>query len=464
VTKCSELHYSSSSYTSVHVFWTGESSALQTPLNKIKLAPTEFEFNFQCLLVGGHGNLLELLYSLNQRTRLSSADFGKLVRRVQAENTSTSRFWTPPPEAKLNRGQKASAPIPTPRGRRRDPSSMEVFTNNLVSSVLDEVTGKSASSTAQAHSPATKLASSDMGEPEKNVAEKGKKPSSSDSKSRGKDDNRGDCSNTPVFLLESLMLKLSTLQYMSGKTLLLLMSSRHSEQLFESELQSNSLTKLVRECAAKIFADGAPNPPIKRNIKQSEIERTFAVLRSNPDLRAILHGDAEEQEPAAVVTEGQRGRWKFIDFEDRENLRSSRRRGIRKTGSASGLLPPTTTIRVTGATRQQSETSGLAAAAAATIVVPPIHGPLGQMGFSEEHITMAIIALRVRHDDLSATTINQCATWMIDHPVPSAVRNAEHLTARRNAPRQFTHPRLLRENAATNDKAIVVWTKNCWLA
>jgi hypothetical protein len=94
---------------------------------------------------------------------------------------------------------------------------------------------------------------------------------------------------------------------------------------------------------------------------------------------------------------------------------------------------------------------GLAAAAAATIVVPPIHGPLGQMGFSEEHITMAIIALRVRHDDLSATTINQCATWMIDHPVPSAVRNAEHLTARRNAPRQFTHPRLLRENAATND-------------
>jgi hypothetical protein len=61
---------------------------------------------------------------------------------------------------------------------------MEVFTNNLVSSVLDEVTGKSASSTAQAHSPATKLASSDMGEPEKNVAEKGKKPSSSDSKSR----------------------------------------------------------------------------------------------------------------------------------------------------------------------------------------------------------------------------------------------------------------------------------------
>jgi hypothetical protein len=66
VTKCSELHYSSSSYTSVHVFWTGESSALQTPLSKIKLAPTEFEFNFQCLLVGGHGNLLELLYSLNQ--------------------------------------------------------------------------------------------------------------------------------------------------------------------------------------------------------------------------------------------------------------------------------------------------------------------------------------------------------------------------------------------------------------
>ena len=74
------------------------------------------------------------------------------------------------------------------------------------------------------------------------------------------------------------------------------------------------------------------------------------------------------------------------------------------------------------------------------------------MGFSDNHISVAIRTLRIRQDDLSAGTINNCAMWMIDHPEsPQQQLNPGPAAYASSSPplsfrptgfrRQHTHPR-----------------------
>ena len=54
-----------------------------------------------------------------------------------------------------------------------------------------------------------------------------------------------------------------------------------------------------------------------------------------------------------------------------------------------------------------------------TQLPPPteMHVPLREMGFTDAHITSAITELRLSGSEPTAQRINQCATWMIDHPL-----------------------------------------------
>ena len=235
---------------------------------------------------------------------------------------------------------------------------------------------------------------------------------------------------------------------------------------------------MLKACAIGV-RDGPPAPNVRHVIGKAEIDRTFAVLRANPEARAKREEEEEEVEEETQVINAtemqQRGRWRFADFD----TVSVRRRGggRRKTGSA--VAPSVRPTNFAESRLRAAQTApisvtatapgaGAAAAASGSTLPPlrpsrpPIHGPLGAMGFSDELITMAVTALRVRPDDVSAATVNQCASWMIDHPPPDPAADDEQpppprrlgATASQARPvplrRQNTHP-ARRENTAMQD-------------
>ncbi len=98
-------------------------------------------------------------------------------------------------------------------------------------------------------------------------------------------------------------------------------------------------------------------------------------------------------------------------------------------------------------------------------VLTPIHSPLRDMGFDNRHITQALNHLRVDGQDTSAQAINQCATWMIDHPhVASSVASGGNTTNNSNYARGMRAISDIRNYLINTSTARVAGMNNSGLA
>ena len=407
----------------VEVYWTRgqfQSRTSQVPASKLEVAQTrDFDFNFNCL-TGERSSaaVFDVLYKLCHALRLRKAEFSALLHRVEDDCAAAGggggglRQLSPSPQTRLA-AKRASEASPLNRVRLKDTreaqssSSMELLSDLLVSSIIDEVTGKAAAVAAAASEPP----------PDDNERGGGGNVRvllfPDDVPVPDAPDDRSDLIGA---LLETAMLQLSSMHYLAGKAMLAMASSRYLEPALQP-----SIAKFMQECVKTLTTEGIPNPPLKRRVSEAEVERAFSVVRSNPEQRRKLErGEEVDEEETGVGKEEEvvtRGRWRAVDIDTRK----VRRRAGRKTGAP--------------------QTPGMAAAAAASPggsgartqhVFPhyhqltsqhqqqqqqhPIHIPLSAMGFSDNHISLAIRTLRIRQDDLSAGTINSVAMWMIDHP------------------------------------------------
>ena len=201
------------------------------PASKVEVYQTrDFEFNFSCLLncdgLGERSPIFEVLYKLSHALRLKKSEFRTLLLRVEESTAAGLQQWSPSaPESKLKmRGRQAS---PLDRVKLRDTrethssSSMELLSDLLVSSIIDEVTGKAAS-TAVAAAAAAASESPGPSSPLHSTA--------ADDRSHGVVDvDHPDAASRIRLigaLLETALLQLSSMHYLAGKAMLSMASSR----------------------------------------------------------------------------------------------------------------------------------------------------------------------------------------------------------------------------------------------
>ena len=201
------------------------------PASKVEVYQTrDFEFNFSCLLncdgLGERSPIFEVLYKLSHALRLKKSEFRTLLLRVEESTAAGLQQWSPSaPESKLKmRGRQAS---PLDRVKLRDTrethssSSMELLSDLLVSSIIDEVTGKAAS-TAVAAAASAASESPGPSSPLHSTAD--------DDRSHGVVDvDHPDAASRIRLigaLLETALLQLSSMHYLAGKAMLSMASSR----------------------------------------------------------------------------------------------------------------------------------------------------------------------------------------------------------------------------------------------
>ena len=272
----------------------------------------DFEFNFNCLLScdgsGERTSIFEVLHKLSHALRLKKGEFRTLLRRLEND-----AHWSPSPESKLKMMARQASPLD--RARLKDTrgetnSSMEILSDLLVSSIIDEVTGKAASTAVGAAAAAP-------GSP-------GGGPSSPAAAFAAEDD-RGHAAvvdqpdaapcRAHLFgaLLEAALLQISTMQHLAGKVMLTMASSRFLDPTLQISLSRfmqaraflSPLATLnihacffitVQECVRTLSREGVPQPPVKRRLPAAEVERAFSVVRSNPEQRRKLeHGEEVDE-------------------------------------------------------------------------------------------------------------------------------------------------------------------------
>ena len=198
------------------------------PASKVEVYQTrDFEFNFNCLLncdgLGERSPIFEVLYKLSHALRLKKSEFRTLLHRVEESTAAGFQRWSPSPESKLKmRGKQAS---PLDRVKLKDTrethssSSMELLSDLLVSSIIDEVTGKAASTAA-----VSAAASESPGPPSPLLS------TADDERSHGVVDvDHPDAASRIRLigaLLETALLQLSSMHYLAGKAMLSMASSR----------------------------------------------------------------------------------------------------------------------------------------------------------------------------------------------------------------------------------------------
>ena len=207
------------------------------PASKVEVIQMrDFEFNFNCLLSsdGGHGersSIFEVLHKLSHALRLKKSEFRTLLRRL--EDGADNAHWSPSPESKVKMMTRQASPLDRARLKdtRETNSSMEILSDLLVSSIIDEVTGKAAS---------TAVALSSPGGPSSPAAS---------------EDDRGhaavvvDQPDAPCrvhllgALLETALLQISTMQHLAGKAMLTMASSRSLDPTLQ-----NSISKFMQAC------------------------------------------------------------------------------------------------------------------------------------------------------------------------------------------------------------------------
>ena len=201
------------------------------PASKVEVNQTrDFEFNFNCLLnCGGLGErspVFEVLYKLGHTLRLKKNEFRTLLHRVEESPAAADaghQQWPPSSESRLKMRAKHASPLD--RVKLKDTreahssSSMELLSDLLVSSIIDEVTGKAAS---------TAFAASESPGPSSPAAQAS--AAADDERSHGVVDvdhpDAASRSRLIGALLETALLQLSSMHYLAGKAMLSMASSR----------------------------------------------------------------------------------------------------------------------------------------------------------------------------------------------------------------------------------------------
>ena len=197
----------------------------------------DFEFNFNCLLssdggLGERSSIFDVLYKLSHALRLKKSEFRTLLRRLEDGGAADHAHWSPSPK------MMARQASPLDRARLKDTretnSSMEILSDLLVSSIIDEVTGKAAS-TAVGASAAAPGSPGGPSSPAASAAE--------DDRGHAVVDQPDAPCRVHLFgaLLETALLQISTMQHLAGKAMLAMASSR----LLDPTIQ-NSLSRFMQ--------------------------------------------------------------------------------------------------------------------------------------------------------------------------------------------------------------------------
>ena len=288
------------------------------PAGKVEVPTRDFEFNFNCLLnsqgVGERSPIFEVLYQLSHTLRPKKNEFRTLLRRVEESTEADHPHWSPTPEAKLK--MKARQASPLDRVKLKDTrethssSSMELLSDLLVSSIIDEVTGKAASAAAAESSlpvSSSSRYSSAAGAAQASAADEERRHGVVDV-----DHPEAACrTRLNGALLETALLQLSSMHYLAGKAMLSMASSRYLDLTVQpsisrfmqgrvpASIRQNcyySHSHFVQECVKTLTTEGIPEPPVKRRLSEAEIERAFSVVRSNPEQRRKLeHGEEVDE-------------------------------------------------------------------------------------------------------------------------------------------------------------------------
>ena len=201
------------------------------PASKLEVIQMkDFEFNFNCLLScdgsGERSSIFEVLYKLSHALRLKKGEFRTLLRRLEDDAQ-----WSSSSESKLKMMARQASPLDRARLKdtRETNSSMEILSDLLVSSIIDEVTGKATSTAVGAAAPGSPGG-----------------PSSPAAAASAAEDDRGhafvDQPDAPCrvhlfgALLETALLQLSTMQHLAGKAMLTMASSRFLDPTLQNSI------------------------------------------------------------------------------------------------------------------------------------------------------------------------------------------------------------------------------------
>ena len=212
------------------------------PASKVEVNQTrDFEFNFNCLLncdgLGERPPIFEVLHKLSHTLRLKKKEFLTLLHRVE-ESTAAGHHqqWSPSPETRLKMRARQASPLD--RVKLKDTrethssSSMELLSVLLVSSIIDEVTGKAASTAVVAAA-----ASMSPGPSSPRYSTTAQASAADDERSHGVVDvdhpDAASRSRLIGALLETALLQLSSMQYLAGKAMLSMASSRFMDSSME---------------------------------------------------------------------------------------------------------------------------------------------------------------------------------------------------------------------------------------
>ena len=259
------------------------------PASKVEVIQLrDFEFNFNCLLsCDGSGEsalIFEVLYKLSHALRLKKSEFRALLRCLEDSAAAADHaHWSPSPESKLKMMARQASPLARTRlndmRETHSSSSMEILSDLLVSSIIDEVTGK-ATSTAVGGAAAP----GSPGGPSSPAA-----ASAEDDRGHTVVDHPDAPCRVHLFgaLLETALLQLSTMQHLAGKAMLTMASSRS----LDPSLQ-NSISKFMQARAfSSIKAMAKLNVhmymysiwSLCRNVSRPSPQREYPNRRSSDD-------------------------------------------------------------------------------------------------------------------------------------------------------------------------------------
>ena len=377
---------------------------------------------------------------------------------------------------------KRSSSLPDSRILSDVSSGVESLTNSLVTSIMDEVTGKKLSALSVSSKPSqtspllkTSLIANLRGRSPKPGASKQPDADAGTNSNVVRNDGgeqstietveleQGTADHATENAIEDLMVKASFLELSSFKTLLKLVSSSDAIYLLQLATDDSQLTqqqkntvnmlrKVVEFCTVNINAKQMVSPLNRRFVKVFELERSLSVLHLNYSKRqntprdrnvtrvGCTDGGIEKitkpllprPSPRTSMPYARAATTSLFDTTSTPSFAAQLTAATAAAIQAIDTREPETerdddTLEILNLVRANDTTSlpsNGSTVAAATLPPPTsIHGPLREMGFQDEHITESLAILNLDGTDTSAQRINQCAGWMIDHPWPSSSPN-----------------------------------------
>ena len=372
------------------------------------------EFNFPIL---GTTKLLDLVRRfamMDTKMIFRNLDLGSLVTSIEVESADAEIPETVTPDAvqptSSATGTKRKKKPVDPgysrtlqqrlRARSESPNtepapfSVELVSDQLVSSIIGEVTGK--------RSELFKKKQEEMGAVSRQVPEdRGRSEPRAvreNSSSSERTLSESEVSSLTAEALEEVLVKALSLQHVSLKALAKFVEMSEIQSLLSEDNENPDLAStfkaLVSEDALSTVKGCMAQKTVEPVVTDEELDRSICLLRAQPSRRNVALKSRSDQS------------------QQRSTVKRQRREAATLTGEQ------------------------LAIATAAAMRAGPIHEPLRDMGFTDAHISTTLSTLGIRRDDTSAESVNRCAAWMIDHPQPNDAMSRFVRTTRR--PMTFT--------------------------